>query len=473
MVIGQPVEAPTRADNARWYALAAVCFGMMLTFLNITATISSVPAIEEDLQAGSATMVWIPSIFALVVASLVLSAGTLGDVIGRRTAFLTGSAIMSAGSLCSFLAHSSGWVLAAQAITGVGAALVLPNSLAIISNSFTQPKERTEAISIWAACSGLGLAIGPLSAGAVPFEISWNTVFLVNSIAALVVTLVAPFVVPQSKVAGARLDLPGLVAATAAIASLTFWVIDGSHNGFGSTRAIIAIVVFACALALFITYERAVDAPMLDLRLFRSPSFSTVMVVSATVLFGFTGLSLISVLFLERVGALSAWTTGLHLLALMATYVVVSGIAPRLLPRLGFKVMLTGGLLITSVGALLLLRVHANDGWTDLTIALVVLGIGFGSLIAPATAAAMNSVAPTQAGMASGTVNMFRQLGGVLGTSVLGSILTAQLAEALQTQPPAEAFESAFHVCAVVAAIVFAVVAVPAALFVHSRPTHS
>lgn len=468
----QPVAAPIRADNSRWIALAAVCFGMMLTFLNITATISSVPAIQADLDADSATMVWIPSIFALVVASLVLSAGTLGDVIGRRTAFIIGSAIMSAGSLTSFLAHTSGWVLVAQAITGVGAALVLPNSLSIISSSFTVPKERTEAISIWAACSGLGLAIGPLSAGAVLGAFSWNAVFLVNAIAALAVALIAPLVVPPSKVPGARLDLPGLLTATAAIASLTFWVIDGSHSGFGSPRAITAIVVFACALGIFIAYERAVDSPMLDIRLFRSPSFSTVMLVSATVLFGFTGLSLISVLFFERVGQLSAWTTGLHLLALMGTYVVVSGIAPRLLPRTGFKVMLTGGLLITAVGALLLLRVHPNEGWADMTLALVVLGVGFGALIAPATAAAMNSVPPARAGMASGTVNMFRQLGGVLGTSVLGSILTAQLASNLLTESPAAAFESAFHICAIVAAIVFAVVAIPTALFVHSRPAH-
>lgn len=468
----QSTAPATGSDNTRWFALAAVCFGMMLTFLNITATISAVPAIQSDLDADSATMVWIPSIFALVVASLVLSAGTVGDVIGRRTAFIAGSAIMSIGSLSSFLSHSSGMILAAQAITGVGAALVLPNSLAIISNGFPDPKERTEAISIWAACSGLGLAIGPLSAGAVLGAFSWNAVYLVNAIAALVVVVIAPIVVPRSKVQGARLDVPGLLSATTAIAALTYWVIDGSHSGFTSTHAIGAIILFACVLAFFIVYERSTNAPMLDLRLFRSASFSTVMVVSATVLFGFTGLSLISVLFLERIGKLSAWSTGLHLLALMGTYVVVSAIAPRLLPRIGFKVMLTTGLIITALGSLLLLRVHPHEGWTNLTVALVVLGVGFGSLIAPATAAAMNSVAPAQAGMASGTVNMFRQLGGVLGTSVLGSILTSQLASGLLTRPADEAFESAFHTCALVAAAVFAVVAIPTAVFVRSRPSH-
>ena len=462
----------TAAVNTRWFALAAVCFGMMLTFLNITATISAVPAVQSDLDADSATMVWIPSIFALVVASLVLSAGTVGDVIGRRTAFITGSAIMSAGSLTSFFSHSSGLLLAAQAITGVGAALVLPNSLAIISNSFPDPRERTEAISIWAACSGLGLAIGPLSAGAILGAFSWNAVYLVNAVAALAVTLIAPFVVPRSRVQGAKLDLPGLLTATTAIAALTYWVIDGSHNGFGSTNAVVAIIVFVCALGCFVAYEWTTGSPMLDLRLFRSASFSTVMVVSATVLFGFTGLSLISVLFFERIGNLSAWTTGLHLLALMGTYVVVSAIAPRLLPRTGFKIMLTAGLIIIALGSLLLLRVHPHDGWSNMTVALVVLGIGFGSLIAPATAAAMNSVAPAQAGMASGTVNMFRQLGGVLGTSVLGSILTSQVAAGLLTKPADEAFESAFHTCALVAAAVFATVAVPTALFVRSRPSH-
>lgn len=268
-----------------------------------------------------------------------------------------------------------------------------------------------------------------------------------------------------------RLDVPGLLSATTAIAALTYWVIDGSREYFTSTHAIIAIILFACALAFFIVYERSTGAPMLDLRLFRSASFSTVMMVSATVLFGFTGLSLISVLFLERIGKLSAWSTGLHLLAVMGTYVVVSAIAPRLL-RIGFKVMLTTGLIITALGSLLLLRVHPHEGWTNLTVALVVLGVGFGSLIAPATAAAMNSVAPAQAGMASGTVNMFRQLGGVLGTSVLRSILTSQLASGLLTHPADEAFESAFRTCALVAAAVFAVVAIPFTVFVRSRPSH-
>jgi DHA2 family multidrug resistance protein-like MFS transporter len=144
-----------------------------------------------------------------------------------------------------------------------------------------------------------------------------------------------------------------------------------------------------------------------------------------------------------------------------------------LLPRTGFKVMLTTGLVITAIGSLLLLRVHPHDGWTNMTIAFVVLGVGFGSLIAPATAAAMNSVHPTKAGMASGTVNMFRQLGGVLGTSVLGSILTSQLASALLSKPADQAFESAFHTCALVAAAVFAVIAIPTVLFVRSRPSHA
>ncbi|MBC2641950.1 MULTISPECIES: MFS transporter [unclassified Rhodococcus (in: high G+C Gram-positive bacteria)] len=466
------VAVPVHTDRSRWIALAAVCFGMMLTFLNTTATIASVPAIGSDLNADAATTVWIPSMFVLVVASLVLSAGTLGDVIGRRVSFVGGAATMAVGSFATFLAHTSAWFLAAQAVTGIGAALVLPNSLTIISSSFADPRERTEAISIWAASSGLGLAIGPLSAGAVIDSFSWNAVFLVNAVAALVVALVSPAVVPSSTLPGARLDLPGLITATTAIAALTFWVIDGSHNGFRSPRTVISMIVFVCALSLFVTIERSVRAPMLHLDLFRSRSFSAVMLVSTTALFGFTGLSLISVLYFERVGGLSAWTTGLHLLALMMTYVVVSAIAPRLHQRTGFKFMLTGGLVITAAGALLLGRVQPHEGWATMTTAFVVLGLGIGTLIAPATAAAMNSVTPAEHGMASGTLNLFRQLGSVLGTSVMGSILTAQLSTALPTQPADTAFTSAFHTCAVVAAAVFIVVAIPTAFLVPGKAGH-
>ncbi|TQC43126.1 MFS transporter [Rhodococcus sp. WS4] len=492
----------------RWFSLAAVCLGMMLSFLNITATISALASLQQDLQISNATLVWIPSIYALVVAALVLSTGTIGDVYGRRRAFVAGTAVMAVGSVLTATAGSGSWVIVAQAVTGVGGALVLPNSLAIVSHLFPDPRERTEAITVWAACSGLGLALGPLSAGAILLAFSWSIIFLVNSIAAALVTVVVMVVVRKGSSGSARLDWYGLVSGTVAIAAFTYWVIDGSHNGFFSKSALSAITLAAVGIATFFTVEVRSDHPMLDLRLFRSASFSAVMLVAATAMFGFTGIALISVLLLQKVDGLTAWSAGLHLLAMMGTYVLASAVAPKVLARIGFKIPLTAGLVLVSLGAIMLLRVRADSGSIEITTGLIVVGVGFGFLIAPSTAAAMISVEPQRAGMASAAVNMVRQLGGVLGSSVLGSVLTAKFASELPGRlaergvpgpiadvtaagaangavspvveftdqisgAVAEAFTAAYRSGITIAAVTFAIVAVIAAVFVTSRPTHT
>jgi DHA2 family multidrug resistance protein-like MFS transporter len=481
---------------------------MMLSFLNITATISALASMQGDLQVSNASLVWIPSIYALVVAALVLSTGTIGDVYGRRRAFVTGTVVMAVGSILTATAGSGTWVIVAQAVTGVGGAFVLPNSLAIVSHLFPDPRERTEAITVWAACSGLGLALGPLSAGALLLVFSWPIIFVVNSVAAVLVAVVVMLVVKEGSSGVARLDWYGLASGTVAIAAFTFWVIEGSHSGVFSPAALFAVSLAVLALIVFVVVEIGSHHPMLDLRLFRSASFSAVMLVAATAMFGFTGVALITVLLLQEVYGLTAWSTGLHMLTMMGTYVVASALTPKVLARIGFTIPLTAGLALVALGASLLLRVRADSGSIEITPGLIVAGIGFGFLIAPSTAAAMTSVEPQRAGMASAAVNMVRQLGGVLGSSVLGSVLTAKFASELPIElagrgvpgpvvdvtvddaahgtvsavgeyadriadAVAEAFTTAYRSGVAIAAVTFVVVAVIAAVFVTSRPTHT
>lgn len=493
-------------ERARWGAVAVVCLGMMLTFLNITATISGLQTMQQDLGLSNTTLVWIPSVYALVVASAVLSAGSLGDLWGRRRAYLLGTAILASGSVITAAASSSAWVLVGQGVAGIGGALILPNSLTIVSGMFPDPYERTRAITVWSTGTGLGLAVGSLSAGAVLLAFSWHAIFVVNAVAAVLVLVVARVLVPESTSPASRLDVPGLVLGTAAIASLTFWVIDGSRSGFGTVGALVALAATVLGIVAFVLVELRTERPMLNVRLFRSRAFTAVMLVGATAMFGFTGVALLCVLYLQRVEGLSAWSTGLRLLALMATYIVVSSLVSMLLSRCGFRVVLTCGLLLVAAGATLLLRVDAADGPAVMTLGLVATAVGLAFLVAPATAAAMISVAPERAGMASAGVNMFRQIGSVLGSSVLGSILTARFVAELpgelsdrsipppvsdavvaaaenggRATPPGAvatavqdavqtAFTTGYHSALTVTAITFVVIAVPAALFVRNRP---
>ncbi|MEV5177945.1 MFS transporter, partial [Streptomyces flaveolus] len=397
-------------------------------------------------------------------------------------------------------------LITAQAVMGIGGAAVLPSSLSIVSHSFTDPHQRTKAISAWASCSGLGLAVGPLGAGLLLGSFSWHAVYLVNVVIGGVAVALTPLVVTESKHPSRQLDLIGVLLCTVTIAAATYAIIEGGSAGYTSGRIVVIYAVAAVSLVLFLIVEGRHHDPMLDLRLFRSRSYATVMGIATVTMFGFVGTALLAVLYMERVQQLSALATGVRLLAMFATYIVVSAFAGRLVQRAGFTVTLTAGLVILGAGALALLATGPATGYGAMWPGLLLAGIGSALLTAPSTAAAVNSVPRLQAGMASATVNMFRQLGAVLGPSVLGTIVTtrfpsylerqlssagvpgpdasrltagavhggptAQLSPELAhtvTSSAARAFTDAVHLGLLVGGITLLVMAIPAALFVRHR----
>ncbi|WP_339126345.1 MFS transporter [Pseudonocardia sp. D17] len=491
----------------RGATLAAACLGVMMTFLNITATISSLASIQADLHIGNTALVWITSIYSLAVASLVLAAGTAGDIVGRRLVFVIGVGLIGLGSVFAYLSAGVALLLTAQVVIGIGGAMVLPNSLAIVSHTFHEPHLRTEAISIWAGCSGVGLAIGPVVAGALLGHWSWHVVYVVNVVVSVLVVAFALLVVQESRHPDKRLDPLGVLLATIAVAALTFGIIEGASIGYLSGRILGVFALFVVALAVFVIVELRHPDPMVNLRLFRSPSFSTVMVVAVVFMFGFTGCALLMVLYLERVARLSPIDVGLALLPMFGVYVVVSAIAARIVRRLGTTLVMTVGLVVSAGGAFLLLAAGTDYAYAHVWPGFAIFGFGMGLVAAPTTAAAVVSVPPQQAGMASGTVNMFRQLGNVLGASILGTILTsrftselpgelagngvpapvaAQVAAAASSggapssalpvslaarvaESVGSAFTTGFHTGAIVAGVVLLVVAVPTALLVRQR----
>ena len=491
------------SERRRWLGVPVVCIGVMMSFVNVSSTLSALSFIQQDLRVSGPTLIWVSSAFPLAMVSLLMSAGTFGELYGRRRTYLAGVVLLGGGSLIAFLAADAGVLIAGQVVMGVGAAAALPTGLSIVSNTFSDQQERIRAIGVWASTAGIGLAVGPLVAGALLDNFSWHSVYLTNVILAAVGAGLVPLFIAEGKHPSRRLDPSGIMLGTVAIAALAFAIIEGGSQGYATVLSIAAYVILAISLPLFVAVELRHRDPMLDLRLFRSASFTAIQLAAASAMFGFVGLSLLSILYLQRVAHLDAWSTGVHMLPWMLTFVVVSAVAARVVRALGFATTLTAGLVLMGVGALALLRVGVVDGYDAMWPALLVIGIGSALLVGPSTAAAVNSVSSRQAGMASATVNTFRQMGSMLGSSILGTLAVTQFPRYLSSdlagagvspgnthavvsavtrgvrpetpvvlkplldQAIPEALTSALHMGFAVGGIVLLIAAIPTAIFVR------
>ncbi|MFI6779480.1 MFS transporter [Micromonospora sp. NPDC050276] len=423
----EPAAARSSFRGSRPVTLIAMCLGAMITFLQITATVSALTTIQRDLRVDPTTLVWIPSAYTLMVASVVLSAATLGNRYGRKRTFAAGIIAMILGAAVVASAPTVAWVIVGQLVAGLGGALILPNSLAILGATFTDPHRRTEVITAWSAASGIGLAVGPLIAGTLLRHYQWHSVYLSTIVLGVVTLVVAVIGVAESRPSAARLDVPGLLLGTVAIAAAVYAMIQGGKAGYTSPVVSAAWLVAVLALVGFVLVELRASAPMLDVRLFRSASFSAVMVVAAVSLFGFTGVAILLVLFHERAQALNPLDTGWRMLVLFGTYVVVAFGAGRAIRRTGFKAPLTLGLVLGAVASFALATQGPTASFGHRWALFALFGAASALVVAPATAAALASVAPAQAGMASGAVNAARQVGSVLGSSLLGTLLTTTM----------------------------------------------
>ncbi|MFF1636168.1 MFS transporter [Streptomyces sp. NPDC058246] len=452
--------------------LIAACLGLFTVFLQTTQTIGTLSAVQDDLRIASADLVWVPSMYTLVVASCVLGAGALADRWGRRRVFLAGAATMAAGAVVLVLAGNLATVLAGQAVAGLGGALITPSSLALITHAVPDPRRRAGAIAAWAATSGLGLAIGPVTAGLALRWWTWHSAFWLNLVVAALGAAAALRFVPESRnPAPQRLDWAGQLTAIGGLALMVFWLIDGGHHGYGSGRALAAATAAVVLLATFVVVELRRTAPMVDLRLMRDPSYAASLLLAATVLFGFVGLSLLEVLWLQRVRGLSALQVGAQLLAEFGTFIAASVLAGALVRRVGPRTLITVGLLLAAVGATLFARVDPGTTFSGYAAALAVFGLGCGLANAPSTALAVSHVPHGREGEAGGTVNAARQIGAVLGTSVLGTLMTSRFGDrAGQVHDPRVAFTDAVgYAAGVVVTVLLVGTAVSLASSVWSR----
>jgi EmrB/QacA subfamily drug resistance transporter len=454
-------------ENRKWWTLVAVAFALFMIMLDNTVVNVALPAIQRDLGLGVSELEWVVTGYALSFAVLLLTGGKLADMLGRRRIFLTGLAIFTLSSLFCGLAGTAELLIGARVLQGVGAALMMPATLSIITATFA-PKERGAAFGIWAGVSAMALAIGPLVGGLITEHISWNWVFYVNVPVGLLGLLAARLVIPESRDTAheQRLDVPGLLTSGIALFALVFALIEANSHGWTSPL-ILGLFALAAVLGVaFVLLELHQRLPMLDMTLFRNPTFAGANVVALLVSLAMFGVFFFISLYMQNVLGYSAVRAGASFLPMTLLIILVAPLAGKLSDRLGSRWLMTAGMALVGASLLAFSQLQVDSTWWTLLPGLLVGGVGMAITMTPMTAAAMSSVPVDKAGVGSGVLNTFRQVGGSLGIAVMGAILASQVTGAT---PSVQGFMDGLHLALYVAAAIAFLGALTAALTVRSH----
>ncbi len=408
--------------------LFAMCFALFMAMLDNTVVNVALPKIQDSLGAGVSGLQWVVDAYTLLFASLLLTGGTLGDLYGRKRLFMAGLVIFSIGSLLCGLSSSIGFLIVSRAVQGVGAAALIPSTLSIITHTFPDPRERAQAIGLWAGVSGLALALGPVVGGLLVDSLGWQSVFFLNVPVGFIGLLVAARFVPESKnPEGRTLDIPGQLLGIAWLSSLTYALIEGNARGWRSPVILVAFAIALVGLISFLIVERRSPSPMLQLGFFRNSTFTGGVSVAALVSFGMFGMLFFLSLFMQNVQGYSPVGAGLRFLPATVAIIITAPLAGRWASRIGSRIPMTIGLAMVGTGMLLYLGVNEFTPYLHWFWIQPIQGVGMGLTMAPMTAAVMSSVPPARSGMASATTNTSREVGGTFGIALLGAILTARL----------------------------------------------
>ena len=442
--------------NRRWWALGALGVSVFMIMLDNTVVSLALPTIQRDLDASLTQLEWVVNAYTLVFAVVLLTGGKLADLVGRRLIFVVGLVVFTASSLGCGLAGSAEVLVAARAVQGIGAALMLPATLSIITATFAA-KERGIAIGVWAALSGGALAIGPMIGGVLVQHAGWEWIFYIN-IPVGVVGILATFkLVQESRDTSAerRLDMPGLVTSGLGIFALNYALIQGNSYGWSSARIVLSFVASAVLLLAFLALELRQRLPMFDLTLFRNRTFAAANVNGLLMFIGLFTYILYFSIFLQTVLGYSAVQAGATFLVSSAAILIFAPVAGGLVAKIGPRLPMAAGMAMYGVAMVAMSRLDENASFWNIAPWLFVGGAGFGLIVAPMTEAILESVDVAKAGVASGIMQVFRQLGGALGVAIMGAILTGKLHGLTPGRPGyVSDFVSAWQTMAVVAAII-------------------
>src|SRR5215475_8037286 len=341
-------------ENKKWWTLAAVAFGLFMIMLDNTVVNVALPAIERDLGIGISELEWVVTAYALTFAALLITGGKLADMLGRRRVFVLGLVVFTGASLACGLAPSAGFLIGARAVQGVGAALMNPATLSIITATFP-PRERGQAIGIWAGVSALALAIGPLVGGLIVQNINWNWIFFINVPVGVAGIVVSQLVIKESRDTSHEqsIDLPGLITSSAGLFALTFALIEGNGHGWTSPEIVGAIAASVLLLVGFVILERYQRLPMLDLSLFKIGSFTGSNLVAMLVSLGMFGVFFFVSLYLQNILRWSPTKAGASFLPMTILIILVAPLAGKLSDRVGSRWLMGGGMTLVSLSLLL------------------------------------------------------------------------------------------------------------------------
>ncbi|MBT2383710.1 MFS transporter [Streptomyces sp. ISL-11] len=422
-------EGAPQRNPVRWVVLGVICLAQLTVLLDNTVLTVAIPSLTKEMGAATSDVQWMINAYSLVQAGLLLTAGSAADRYGRKKMLAVGLALFGLGSLSAGISETTGQLIAARAGMGIGGALLMTTTLAVIVQVF-DADERTKAIGLWGAVSSLGFAAGPLIGGALLNHFWWGSIFLINVPVALLGLVAVVKLVPESKnPSGDRPDLLGALLSTIGMTGVTFAIISGPEYGWTSVRVLVPAAVGAVVLAAFALWERRVPFPMLDMHFFRNSRFVGAVSGSILVAFGMGGSFFLLAQHLQLVLGYDPLQTGLRMspLALVIVVLNLTGVGARLLPKVGTPVAIAGGMGLLAAG-LAAIAVLGADGYGGMLVGLILMGIGI-ALSMPAMAnAIMSAIPPEKAGVGAGVNGTLQECGNGLGVAVLGAVLNSRFA---------------------------------------------
>jgi EmrB/QacA subfamily drug resistance transporter len=426
----------------------AVSLASFMTYLDNNVINVAIPTIERSLHLSVSGLEWVVSSYLLTLAGLLLVGGRVADIYGRRRIFMAGLALFTASSLAAGLAGSGAVLIGSRAAQGVGGALLMPTTLAIIMATFVDGKERTRAIGVWTAISAMALGLGPVVGGLISQHIRWGWIFLINVPVGVVTFAIAVWAIRESKASSAvrSLDVPGLITSAIALFALTYALIEGGDKGWSSATIVSAFAVAAVSLAVFLVIEARSEHAMVDLAMFRIRQFSggtgTMMIWA----FGILGIYFFTSLYLQGILGFSPSKAGLAFVPMAFSLVVGAGIAQAIEARVGGYRMVALGMLIMTAGLVLFARLGEHATYPMLLPGFIIFGVGAGLMQVPLTNGVLSGTPHARAGVASALLNASREVAGLLGITVIGAVLRSRESAALRAgSGPAHAFVVGYH----------------------------
>lgn len=440
----------TTTHPRQWLILAVLCMSVFMVVVDNTIVNVALPTLSSELNANTTALQWIVDAYALVFASLLLFGGSLGDRFGRKGMLQAGLVLFAATSVMAGLSSTSGQLIASRAAMGVGAALVFPATLAILINVFTQPTERAKAIGVWSAVSGLAVALGPLTGGALLERYAWGSIFFVNIPVVAIALVAGAILLPSSRDHRAgRFDPVGVLLSIGGIGAIVWGLIEGPALGWTSPAVLGALIAGVVLMVVFVRWELNRTDPMLEVRMFTNPRFSAAAVSISIAFFALFGFIFLITQYFQLVRGYSTLNAGVATLPFALGAGISAPLSARAALRFGTKRVVATGLGSMAMGFLIISRIGPDTAyWGPLVVSMVLMGAGLTMTTAPATEAIMGELPRGKAGVGSAVNDTTREIGGTFGVAVLGSVFISvfrpRITEALSGLPiPAEALEAA------------------------------